>query len=311
MNFRFCFILMIGMLLLSGCGFQPLFATPTPTAPPPTPTLTRTPRPTATPTLTPSPTPVFATYPWKQVWFEYSVSSPPEVADQFGLTEEPLLVIYTDGQIIASRSGDSKVQTRYLSTKDVCRIVERLEFLGFYTLEDSNATDETNPLYNFGDAFQQVDEGRFYYLTLNRTSPKSLVFFEPYKKFLVRPLRKITEYLEAYNPGGFKAYVPDRLILFVKQGRDPAVSERIKARVWENSSLELGELAKVPYTFLEGNQAAESYSAIVKNESGIFIENEIEYTVTVRLLYPHEIVNVGSVPVATPTEARLPVNCKP
>lgn len=290
---------------------MPFLATPTPTAPPPTPTFTRTPRPTPTSTLTPSPTPVFASYPWKHVWFKYTVESPLEVVDQFGLTEEPLLVIYTDGTMIAARVGDPKVRTRVLNTKEVCNFINRLDELGFNELIDSRSTDESNALYDFGTKYQPVDEGSFASLTVYLTNPQSISFFEPYRKFLARPMRRIMEFVETYNPGALKPYEPDRLILFVKEGRAAEVEKTVRTRDWNLETPILQELAQVPYTFLEGEQASNVYALLTKYGTPIYLENELEYTVTARLLFPHEIVDAGSVPIATPTEERLPVNCKP
>lgn len=233
------------------------------------------------------------------------------MTSQFGLTEEPRLVIYTDGMMIASRVGDSKIRTRVLNTKEVCSFISRLELLGFYTLEDSRSTDETNPLYDFGSNYQQVSEGRFASLTVDLTNPKSVSFFEPYQKYLVRPMRKVVEFVETYNPGGFIPYQPDRLILFVRSGRAAEVDENVRARQWDLETPTLHELVQVPYSFLEGAQAVNVFSLLTKYGTPIFIENDIEYTVTMRLIYPHEIVNVGSVPVTTPTEERFPVNCNP
>ena len=286
------------------CGSVPFLATSTPTAPPPTPTSTRTPRPTPTLTLTPSPTPVFAAYPWKHVWFKYTVESPAEVTSQFGLTEEPLLVIYTDGMMIASRAGDSKIRTRVLNTSEVCSFISRLELLGFYELDDADS------LYDFGRDIQEIADGRYVDLNVYLTHSKSIQFFEPYQKYLVRPMRKVMEFIEAYNPGGFQPYQPDRLILFVKDGRFDA-DEKVRARAWDLEAPSLRELAEVPYTFLEGAQAVNVFSLLTKYGTPVFIENDVEYTVTMRLLYPHEIVNVGSVPIATLTEERFPVNCDP
>lgn len=295
---------------MTGCGALPFAPTSTVT-PPPTPTLTRTPRPTQTPTLTATPTPVFATYPWNHVWFKYTVESPPEVTSQFGLTEEPRLVIYTDGTMIASRSGDPKVRTKQLNTKEVCTFINRLDELGFNELEDSRSTDESNPLYDFGSKYQPVDEGDFASLTVYLTNPQSIGFFEPYRKFLARPMRRIMEFVETYNPGALKPYEPDRLILFVKEGRAVDVEKTVRTREWNLETPVLQELAQVPYTFFEGGQAVNVYALLTKYGTSIYIENEVVYTVTMRLLYPHEIVNLGSVPAATPTEERLPVNCNP
>ena len=305
---RFRVTLLILMWILVGCSSFPILETSTPTPPP---TATQTPRPTKTPTLPPTPTPVFATYPWKHVWIKYTVESPAEVASQFGLKEEPLLVIYTDGVMIAARTGDPKVRTQVLNTKEVCSFIARLDTLGFYTLQDSRSTEETNPLYDFNSKYQPIEDGRFATLTVNLTNPKSISFFEPYRKFLARPMRKVMEFVETYNPGRLKPYQPDRLILFVTPGRDPATDSKVKARAWTLETPSLMEMANVPHTFLEGQQAAAVYELLMKYQTSIYLEKESEYTVSFRLLYPHEIVNVGSVPITTPTEERFPVNCNP
>lgn len=233
------------------------------------------------------------------------------MVNQFGLTEEPRLVIYTDGLMIASRAGDPKVRARVLNTKEICTFINRLGELGFYELEEAPPKDETNPLYDFGSKFQQVDEGLVANLSVLLENPKSIGFFEPYQKFFVRPMRRIMEYVETFNPGALKPYEPDRLILFVHAGRAADVEKTVRAREWNLETPVLKELAQVPYTFLEGRQAVGVYALLTKYGTPIYLENGMEYTVTVRLLYPHEIVDVGPVPIATPTEERLPVNCKP
>ena len=298
------------MLLNFGCSSVPITPTSTPT-PPPTPTFTLTPRPTQTLTLTPSPTPVFAEYPWKHVWVKYTVEDLAGEASQLGLTEEPQLVIYTDGTLIVSQSNGTKIRTRVLNTKEICSFINRLDDLGFNELEDSRSTDESNPLYDFGTKYQAVEEGNFASLTVYLTNPQSISFFEPYRNFLARPMRKVMEFIETYNPGALKAYEPDRLVLFVKEGKAADVEKTVRTRDWNLETPILRELAQVPYTFLDGEQALNVYALLTKYGTPIYLENEIEYTVSMRLLYPHEIVNAGSVPVATPTEERLPVNCKP
>lgn len=306
---RLFFSLSIGMFVFSGCKPYSVFATPTQTVPPPTPTLTQTPRPT--PTQTPSPTPVFAAYPWKHVWIKLTVTSPLNVANQFELLEEPLFIIYTDGQVIATNAKDSVIRTRYLNTNQVCSLVEYFEELGVYTLEDLPVADATNPIYDFGSSFKPVDDGRIFTLRINETMPHQLSFYEPYRAFLRRPMRKAVEYLETYNPGGFTPYQPDRLILFVREGRDVTVNEKAKPQPWELDELALNDLAGKPYAFLEGQQAADVYKLLTSNKNQLFLEKGVEYTVTSRLIYPHELLNTDSLPVATPTDTLFPVNCTP
>lgn len=291
-----------------GCSSLPFVSTPTPTTLP-TSTPTRTPLPTQTPT--PTVTPILVTYPFKHVWFKYTVENPAGEADQLGLTEEPQLVLYTDGTLIAARAGDPKVRSRVLNTKEACDFINRLDTFGFYTLEDSRSTDETNPLYDFGSKYQAVDEGLFANLTVNLTPKKSVTFFEPYRKFLARPMRKIMEFVETYNPGALKTYEPDRLIVFVQRGRAAGTDEKVRVRDWTVNTFSLKDATNLPYTFLEGQAAVDVYSLLAKYETHIYLENEIEYTVTMRLLFPHEVLNPDSAPIAIPTEARLPVNCTP
>lgn len=309
MNRYFRLTLIFMTWVLASCTYLSFTPTATP-APPPTLTFTRTPRPTPTSTLTPTPTPVFASYPWKHVWFKYTVESPPEVTSQFGLTEEARLVIYTDGLMIASRAGDPRVRSKVLNKKEICEFINRLDSLGFYELEEAPPTDETNPLYDFGTKFQKVDEGLVANLSVSLGNPKTVSFFEPYRKFFARPMRRIMEFVETYNPGGFKTYEPDRLILFVKEGRSEE-DKTVRARAWDMETPVLREMEKMPYAFLENEQAVNVNTLLTKYGTSIYVEEDVEYTVTVRLLYPHEIVNVGSVPVATPTEDRFPVNCNP
>ena len=291
-----------------GCSSLPFVLTPTPTALP-TSTPTRTPLPTQTPT--PTVTPILVTYPFKHVWFKYTVENPAGEADQLGLTEEPQLVLYTDGTLIAARAGDPKVRSRVLNTKEACDFINRLDTFGFYTLEDSRSTDETNPLYDFGSKYQAIDEGLFANLTVNLTTPKSVTFFEPYRKFLARPMRKIMEFVETYNPGALKPYEPDRLIVFVQSGLAAGTDEKVRVRDWTVNTFSLKDATDLPYAFLEGQAAVDVYSLLAKYETHIYLENEIEYTVTMRLLFPHEVLNPDSAPIAIPTEVRLPVNCTP
>ena len=308
MPLRFPVTSLVLIWMLVGCSSLPFVATPTPTALP-TSTPTRTPLPTQTPS--PTVTPILVTYPFKHVWFKYTVERPAEEANPLRLTEEPLLVIYTDGTMIAARTGDPKVRTRVLNTKEVCDFLNRLDTFGFYMLEDSHSTDETNPLYDFGTKYQAVDEGDFASLTVNRTDPKSVTFFEPYRKFFARPMRKIMEFVETYNPGALKAYEPDRLVVFVQRGRAEGTDEKVRVRDWTVNTFSLKDATDLPYTFLEGQAAVDVYALLAKYETHIYLENEIEYTVTMRLLFPHEVLNADSTPIAIPTEARLPVNCTP
>ena len=114
-----------------------------------------------------------------------------------------------------------------LNTKEVCSFISRLELLGFYELDDADS------LYDFGEGIQEIADGRYVDLSMHLTHSKSVQFFEPYQKYLVRPMRKVVEFVETYNPGGFVPYQPDRLILFVHSGRAAGVDEKVKARQWD------------------------------------------------------------------------------
>ncbi|MBL8063666.1 MAG: hypothetical protein JNK32_11635 [Anaerolineales bacterium] len=303
--------LMLDVMLVSGCaGF--LSPPPTPTVPAPTFTAipTRTPLPTQTLTPTPTVTPVFASYPLKHVLFKYVLSGNASVFDEFGLYEETMLVIYSDGQVIASRAGDKRIRTKYLTTGEVCYFVNKLDSYGFFTIDAPQNTDETNPLYDFGSKYQKVYDGSFRSLVLNGMSPRRVSLYEPYKDFLVRPMKRMLDFVETYNPGGLKDYQPERMLLFVESGRGGLEAQQVKTEAW-GADLPSLRSGNADHIFLEGEEAGQVYDFLLNSKANIFTEGNAEYTVVQRMLYPHESLDMTPEPIATPTDFLLPINCNP
>lgn len=298
----------MAMMILMGCG-PSLFAPPTPTVPAPTATASSTQTPIPTKTLTPVPTatPIFGAYPLKNVLFKYTLSGEDGAFEEFGLFEGTLLVIYSDGQLIAAREKDKQVKSKYLTTKEVCSFVNNLDELGFFSIDAPQNTEETNPLYDFGSKYQKVYDGLFRNFVLNGMNPRRVSLYEPYKDFLVRPVKRILDYVETYNPGGLKNYQPDRMLLFVESGQAELEAALGKAEVW---GTDLPPLAD-GHLFLEGEEAGRVYEFMLKAKSNIFLAGDVEYTVTQRVLYPHESLNPVIDPLATPTDMLLPINCNP
>lgn len=309
LHFRFTLILLIWML--TGCGSFPLAPTPTPTALPPTVTPTRTPVPTKTLTPTPTVTPVFASYPLKHVLFKYTLSGFHGAFEEFGLYEGTLLVIYSDGQLIAARAGDKRIKSKQLTTKEVCSFAAKLDSYGFFTIAAPQNTEESNPLYDFGSEYRKIYDGLFYNLVLNGMSPRRVSVYEPYVDFLVRPMKRMLDFVETYNPGGLRDYQPERMLLFVEAGRGALEAEQVKAGEWSADLPSLRSGNAGGFIFLEGAEAGRVYDFLSNSKANVFIEDNAEYAVVQRVLYPHENLDTAPEPIATPTDFLLPINCNP
>lgn len=308
---RWLFLVM-NMLLVSGCiGFWIPPPTPTVPAPTSTATSTRTPVPTQTLTPTPTATPIFGTYPLKHVLFKYTVSGLHNAFDGFGLNEGTLLVIYSDGQLIAARAGDKRIKSRNLTTREICSFAAKLDSYGFFTIDAPQNTDETNPLYDFGSKYQKINDGSFYNFVLNGINPRRVSLYEPYLEFLLRPMKRMLDFVETYNPGGLKDYQPERMLLYVEAGRGVLEAEQVKIGEWSADLPSLASANESGFIFLEGEEAAQAHEFLSKGKANVYVENDVEYTVVQKVLYPHESLDTSPEPIATPTDFLLPINCNP
>jgi hypothetical protein len=246
---------------------------------------TRTPRPTETSTAIPTPT-----YTVKQVLLSYLVGgfhTPYEIyyAD-FGVDGWSEFVLYTDRQLIIL---GKTYQQKILSKDEVNQLLTKLESLGFYTIESNQRHDPSDKLYDFGNQYQGVSDPMWYCILINKGESRKLCEWEPYRKFLVPEMKNILNFLDAYQVQGMTPYYPDRILLWVRVGRSPYVENLPeKAISWDEkfSSLETSD-EKMMY--FQGDEAKEIFSLFGNEVSTmVFTQNDIEYTVSVDIVLPHE-----------------------
>lgn len=283
-------------VLLSACNSQdkqplvipsdtpkqsPIVALPTQTIVKPTSTT----RPAETSVATPTPS-----YPVKQVILDYKVGGFHSLFEMYyadyGMDGWSKLVLYTDGQLIIP---GNPYQQKLLSNDETNQILSKLESLGFYTIESNQQHNPTDKLYDFGSQYHGVSDPMWYCVLINKDESRELCEWEPYKQFLIPEMKNILKFLDAYHVEGTTPYYPDRILLWVQAGRNPDMENLPeKAIPWDEkfSSLEtLGE--KIMY--FQGEEA-KAISALIGHEDTItvFTQNDIEYTVLMDIVLPHE-----------------------
>lgn len=259
--------------------------TPEPSSTPSS-TPTKTPRPTLPPLPTLTPLPSYQT---KQVIFEYNVIGDHSVYDFFfeGSPSWSNLVLYSDGQMIIP--GETYKQ-KILSPNEIEQFLSKLESLGFYSLESNQKHDETDKLYNYGNNYQTSFDGRFYCISVDAVRSRDLCVYEPDIQYLVPEMKNILQYLDEYEPTGSTTYYPDRLLLWVRAGRDPYDENLPPTAIpWNNHLPPLS--ARNPITYVDGDAAQEIYRLFDSTNTGkVFSQNGKEYTVYFYVVLPHEKV---------------------
>jgi len=248
--------------------------------------------PSNTPTLAPTP---FPTYPTKQVLLEYVVTGDHSLFDIYyvdGLSTESNLILYSDGQLIIS---GKKYEQKILSDHEITQLLSKLESLGFYTLQSNQKYDPTDKLYNFGsDQYESSFDGLYDCVVLNGARPRTLCVYESLKQYLVPGMKNILHFLDNYRPAGLSPYYPDRMFLWIQEGRDPNNDNLPKEAIPWPASLPAPDTSNYGMTFVDGIAAKTIYSLFANvNSEQVFTYNGIEYTVLIQIVLPHEeITNV-------------------
>ena len=249
----------------------------------------------STPTSTP-----FPAYQNKNVIFDYYVVGNQADFDTF--FDPPSgdivtrLILYDDGQMLIAGAGETYKQ-KILSSAEIKSFLSKLEALGFYSLESNQKDDPTDKLYDFGNNYQEVNDGLWYCISVNANKSRNLCVRESYIQFLIPKMKSILKYLDGYKPIGMTPYYADRILLTIQSDIDPSI-ENPPAIPWDEHfpSLENDpsrftsdtsnqviyvdrDMAKEIYLFFEGSDG-----------SRVVSQNGKEYIVYIRVLLPHEKV---------------------
>jgi hypothetical protein len=249
-------------------------------------TPTKTPRPTSTSTPTLTPLPPYQT---KQVLFEYNVIGDHSVYDILfdAYPSWSRLVLYSDGQMIIP---GKTYQQKVLSPSEIEAFLLKLESLGFYSLESNQKHDPTDQLYNYGNNYQESFDGRYYCIAVRADKARDLCVYEPDVQFLVPQMKSILQYLDEYKPEGTVPYLPDRLLLWVRPGRDPYEENLPPTTIpWRDHFPPLSASNAIMY--IDGDAAKEIYILFDSTNTGkVFSQNGEEYTVYFLIVLPHDKV---------------------
>lgn len=266
--------------VLSACigqGTQPL-PQPSNTPKPPN---TVIPSPTQTPTAIATSTP---SYPLKQVLLDYTTGgyhTPYELyyAD-YGMEGWSTLVLYTDGQLIIP---GKTFQQKILSKEEIDLLFSQLETLGFFSVTQDK-------LYNFGNQEPpRIYDGTTYCVVTTGERTQNLCAYEPHESFLAPEMKNVLQFLNNYQIKGMTPYFPDRILLWVRNGRSPYVENLPENAVLWNENFPTLETPDEKILYAEGDDAKVIFALFDNKVSTIVIsQNNVEYTVSIDIVLPHE-----------------------
>ena len=244
-----------------------------------------------TPTFTP-----FPPYPTKKVLFEYYILGQHSYFDIFYADyryDLPKIVLYEDGQMLVGRGQ------KVLSADEIQRFLSKLDILGFFSIESNQQYDPTDKLYDFGDNYQEVNDGLKYCILVNTERSRNLCAQEDYIQYLIPEMKSIIKYLDEYQPTGLTPYEPDRILLSIEPVDSNSEAWSATATAWDKRlpSLESSPLTKyidgppASILYFEGKTAQEIYD-FLKNSSSqdLFMQDGKKYIVQVDVVLPHETV---------------------
>jgi hypothetical protein len=292
----------LAVLMLCACSPQPaatLVITPS-ALPSPTAASTATaippketkPRPThvatitLTPTLSPAPYTPFPSYPTKAILLDYSSGGSHTLFDFVRDYSYSNLVLYSDGQMIVP--GKTYLQKK-LSEEEINLLMTRLDQLGFFRIESNQKHDETDHLYNFGSHYSRIFDSHWDCILVNGDRPRNLCAQQMYADYLVPEMKNTLKFLDDYPTDGMIPYIPDRIVLWVDQGRSSQITNLPAAAIpWPES---LPSLVKANHNYLyAGDESAKAIHSFLEKNGWLLVcsENGQEYTVTADIILPHE-----------------------
>jgi len=307
-------LLITSLLLVDGlvaCN-SAKFVSPTVEVKPPvfTPTLTTTPTPTFTPMPTAVPTevatiaiPPTSTYVPTLTPFP-TVTPPPEfdtktVFLQYGFyggdggtytdfyfgRDMPLLVIYTDGQVILGNFDD---RGRYfletsISSNEMCNLLLQLQRYGYF--------EEYESIYSFDETTQYSVGAGVGIVQVNGPIAHKLEFYGPYQEYLIPPLKQSFEFINNYRPLSNTYFVPERLILRIEIDPNPQ-SDDSEITPWPTTLPHISTLWQDPSNdevYISGEFIEPVMALFDYRLSGRRFSDEGEvYNIIMRPLLPHE-----------------------
>jgi hypothetical protein len=173
--------------------------------------------------------------------------------------------------------------------------------LGFFSIESNQKHDAEDKLYNFGNHYEEVNDGLEYCILANADQSKELCAYEPYMQFLIPEMKNILKYFDEYKPSGLTPYYPDRILLSTRLANPGIDDMPANATSWDSRfpslDFSLRKTNKYAYDipvsimYIQDDMAKEIYLFVENSHSnGVFIQNGQKYVVHVDIVLPHETV---------------------
>ena len=191
-------------------------------------------------------------------------------------------------------------QQKVLPAEEIKKFLSKLDDLGFFSLESNQEDDETDKLYDFGDQYEEINDGLSSCILVNAEKSRQLCVHHVYMQFVIPEMKKILKYLDEYQPSGLTPYQPDRILLSIEPAYPDQVDE--PATPWDESfpSLDIPPSRIYPYDnppiiiYVDGEMVNKIYTFLENSKTrGLFIQNGKKYIVQVSVVMPHQkVVNV-------------------
>ena len=197
----------------------------------------------------------------------------------------PNLVIYTDGQVILS---EGEWRNRYflettISPDELCHLLAQLQGFGFFESYD--------PIYAFDETTEYSDGAGEVVIHVNGPLPNRLIFYGPYREYLISPLKQSNEFINQYRPSTNTYYMPERVVLWVETATDPQ-PENAAVKPWPDNFPPITELWQDPINgevLIEGDLVAPMMELFDYHMAGEwFSDKGVVYHVILRPLLPNE-----------------------
>jgi len=254
--------------------------------------------PTYTPTSPgPTPTKFVDTYPHKHIWLSYDYFSGNHfLYESFigGPINFPTLILYTDGQIILFHDNQP-VWTKMLSPDEICSLFITLESMGLSKIQTTGTGHPDDPIYQSSTELGGVTDDGETILYFNGITPRQYIVTDYNKNYAVKAIRNIFDFLNQYEPRDLQPYHADRLYVYFSKGQDVYLqlfgdSHTVKPLSWPRDVTPLNRNDH-GFMYLEGEAASKVFD-LTGNYGfvqGVFIDQDIEYTVFILMLLPDEL----------------------
>ena len=198
------------------------------------------------------------------------------------------LVLYSDGQLIIA---GHPYQQKMLTPDEIKQLLSRLDNLGFFRLHSNGEHDLTDELYSFGNDYHSSEDASSFcvFIFVNEKDRQNLCAYKPFLGDLVPEMKNVLQFLDEYHPEGLSVYNPDRVLLWIQQGRHLDNDSLLQSAFpWPEyfPSLE-GFDRKLLYIDGEGARKISDFFGNTDTVK-VIIQNGIEYTVHIQIVLPHE-----------------------